>query len=80
VRRFVLPFDRGLTVFLQRLEFLLQVGESDDSPVYVRLSKNGGETFGEKSAKRAAKGIERKVRLYLAACCRASWLASTAPS
>ncbi len=45
-RRFVLPFDRDFRIFLERLEYFIQVGMSPDAPIYTRLSKDGGQTFG----------------------------------
>jgi len=58
LRRFTLPFDRSLWVYLSRIEFLLQAGEGlapesgqgDEPKILVRFSGDGGQTWGNFTA------------------------------
>lgn len=47
VRRFALPYAQNIRVFLQRLQMFLQVGMASSPPIYLRFSKDGGQTWGD---------------------------------
>ncbi len=52
LRRFLLPFDEDVWIFLSKLEILIQSGEGlvtgqgSDPQIRLRLSRDGGETWG----------------------------------
>jgi hypothetical protein len=52
VRRFPLPFNQNMWLFLQRLEVLIQsgvgrsTGQGSDPVLMLRLSRDGGQTWG----------------------------------
>ncbi len=53
LRRFLLPFDEDVWIFLSKLEILIQsgvglvTGQGSDPQIRLRLSRDGGETWGQ---------------------------------
>lgn len=70
LRRFPLPFDAHLLVFLWRLEVLLQsgvgnvAGDGADPKIMLRLSKDGGKTWGNEYWRSMGKIGEYARRAY----------------
>ncbi len=64
-RRFPLPYAQNLRMFLTRLQIFLQVGMADDPPIYIRLSKNGGFTWGDYQTLTAGTVGQYKKRVFL---------------
>ncbi len=70
LRRFMLPFNENQRVFLSRIEFLMQTGvglstgQGSDPVVMMRLSKDGGFTWGHETQMSMGKIGEYFHRVY----------------
>jgi hypothetical protein len=65
VRRFDPAFDRNINVYIQRVEVLIQSGMSNNQDMFIRFSRDGGQTFGAFQAMSAGALGESTKRLFI---------------